>query len=62
MLTDYIGNRVRIIIRGKNNTIIGDYMTYKLDKETALYFSKYRFKGVHNSLSTGIFIIDMVKE
>ena len=37
MLTDYIGNRVRIIIR-KNKAIIGDYMTYKLDKETALYF------------------------
>ena len=61
MLSNYIGNRVRIIIR-KNNAIIGDYMTYKLDKETADYFSKYRFKGVHNSLSTGIFIIDMVKE
>ena len=61
MLTDYIGNRVRIIIR-KNNAIIGDYMTYKLDKETAIYFSRYKFKGVHNSLSTGIFIIDMVKE
>ena len=61
MLTDYIGNRVRIIIR-KNNAIIGDYMTYKLDKETAIYFSKYRFKAVHNSLSTGIFIIDMVKD
>ena len=61
MLSDYIGNRVRIIIR-KNNGIIGDYITYKLDKETAAYFSKYRFKGVHNSLSTGIFIIDMVKE
>ena len=61
MLTDYIGNRVRIIIR-KNNAIIGDYMTYKLDKETAMYFSRYKFKGVHNSLSTGIFIIDMVKD
>ena len=61
MLTDYIGNRVRIIIR-KNNAIIGDYMTYKLDKETAVYFSKYRFKGDHSSLSTGIFIIDMVQE
>ena len=61
MLTDYIGNRVRIIIR-RNNAIIGDYMTYKLDKETALYFSRYKFKGVHNSLSTGIFIIDMVKD
>ena len=61
MLSNYIGNRVRIIIR-KNNAIIGDYMTYKLDKETADYFSKYRFKSVHNSLSTGIFIIDMVKE
>ena len=61
MLTDYIGNRVRIIIR-RNNAIIGDYMNYKLDKETAMYFSKYRFKGVHNSLSTGIFIIDMVKD
>ena len=61
MLTDYIGNRVRIIIR-KNKAIIGDYMTYKLDKETAIYFSRYKFKGVHNSLSTGIFIIDMVKE
>ena len=61
MLTDYIGNRVRIIIR-KNNAVIGDYITYKLDKETAMYFSKYKFKGVHNSLSTGIFIIDMVKD
>ena len=61
MLTDYIGNRVRIIIR-KNNAVIGDYITYKLDKETAMYFSKYRFKGVHNSLSTGIFIIDMIKD
>ena len=61
MLTDYIGNRVRIIIR-KNNAVIGDYITYKLDKETAIYFSKYKFKGVHNSLSTGIFIIDMIKE
>ena len=61
MLTDYIGNRVRIIIR-RNNAVIGDYITYKLDKETAIYFSKYRFKGVHNSLSTGIFIIDMVKD
>ena len=61
MLNDYIGNRVRIIIR-KNNVVIGDYITYKLDKETAIYFSKYRFKGVHNSLSTGIFIIDMIKD
>ena len=61
MLSNYIGNRVRIIIR-KNNAVIGDYITYKLDKETAMYFSKYRFKGVHNSLSTGIFIIDMVKD
>ena len=61
MLSNYIGNRVRIIIR-KNNAVIGDYITYKLDKETAIYFSKYRFKGVHNSLSTGIFIIDMVKD
>ena len=61
MLIDYIGNRVRIIIR-KNNAVIGDYITYKLDKETAMYFSKYKFKGVHNSLSTGIFIIDMVKD
>ena len=61
MLTDYIGNRVRIIIR-KNNAVIGDYITYKLDKETAMYFSKYKFKGVHNSLSTGIFIIDMAKD
>ena len=61
MLTDYIGNRVRIIIR-KNKAIIGDYMTYKLDKETAMYFSKYRFKSVHNSLSTGIYIIDMIKD
>ena len=61
MLSDYIGNRVRIIIR-KNKAIIGDYMTYKLDEPTAMYFSKYKFKGVHNSLSTGIFIIDMVKE
>ena len=61
MLTDYIGNRVRIIIR-KNNAVIGDYITYKLDKETAMYFSKYRFKGVHSSLSTGIIIIDMIKD
>ena len=62
MLNDYIGNRVRIIIRGKNKAIIGDYMTYKLDKDTAIYFSKYRFKDVHNSLSTGIITIDMVKD
>ena len=61
MLTDYIGNRVRIIIR-KNNAIIGDYITYKLDEPTAMYFSRYKFKRVHNSLSTGIFIIDMVKD
>ena len=61
MLSYYIGNRVRIIIR-KNNAIIGDYMTYKLDEPTAMYFSKYKFKGVHNSLSTGILITDMVKE
>ena len=60
MLTDYIGNRVRIIIR-KNKAIIGDYMTYKLDKETALYFSKYRFKSVNNLILTGIIIIDMIK-
>lgn len=48
MLTDYIDQKVRIIIY-KNNQVEVDMICRKLDKEIAALFDKYKFIDYHKT-------------
>ena len=61
MLTDYIGQKVRIIVY-KNNEVQIDMICRKLDNEIAGLFDKYKFIGYHKTPVTEIIVIELVKE
>ena len=61
MLTDYIGQKVRIIVY-KNNEVQIDMICRKLDKEIAGLFDKYKFIGYHKTKVTELNVIELLKE
>ena len=61
MLTDFIGQKVRIIIY-KNNQVEVDLICKNLDNEIAAYFSKYKFIGYHKTQITSLNVIELLKE
>ena len=61
MLTDYIGQKVRIIIY-KHNQVEVDMICRKLDKDIATLFDKYKFIDYHKTKITGLNVIELVKE
>ena len=58
MLTDYIGEKVRIILY-KNNEVQIDMITRQLDKETRNFFSRYKFIGYHKTQVTELIVIEL---
>lgn len=61
MLTEYIDQKVRIVIY-KNNQVELDLICRKLDNEIALLFSKYKFIDYHKTKITELNVIELVKE
>ena len=61
MLTDYIGQKVRIIVY-KNNEVQIDMICRKLDNEITALFDKYKFIGHHRTQVTGLNVIELLKE
>ena len=61
MLTDYIGQKVRVILY-KNNQVEVDMICRKLDKEIAGLFDKYKFIDYHKTKITQLNVIELVKE
>ena len=61
MLTDYIGQKVRIIIYNHNQVEV-DMICRQLDNEIAVLFSKYKFIGYHKTQVTELNVIELVKE
>ena len=61
MLTDYIGQKVRIILYNHNQVQI-DMICRKLDNEIAALFDKYKFIDNHKTKITGLNVIELVKE
>ena len=59
MLTDYIGQKVRIIVY-KNNEVQIDMITRQLDKETCNFFSRYKFIGYHKTQITSLNVIELI--
>ena len=61
MLTEYIGQKVRIVVY-KNNQVEVDMICRKLEKDIAALFSKYKFIGYHKTQVTGLNVIELLKE
>ena len=61
MLTDYIGQKVRIIIYNHNQVEV-DMICRKLDNEIAALFSKYKFIDYHKTKITGLNVIELLKK
>ena len=61
MLTDYIGQKVRIIIYSHNQVEI-DMIYRKLDNDIAGLFDKYKFIGYHKTKVTELNVIELLKE
>ena len=61
MLTDYIGQKVRIIIYSHNQVEV-DMICRKLDKEIAALFTRYKFIGYHKTKVTELNVIELLKE
>ena len=61
MLTDYIGQKVRIVVY-KNNEVQIDMICRKLDNETCNFFNKYKFIGYHKTKVTQLNVIELIKE
>ena len=61
MLTDYIGQKVRIIIYSHNQVEI-DMICRKLDNEITALFDKYKFIGYHKTKVTELNVIELLKE
>ena len=62
MLSNFIGDKVRLIIYNKQNEPIIDLICKHLDNELADLFSQYRFIGHHKTQVTGLNVIELVKE
>ena len=61
MLTDYIGQKVRIIIYSHNQVEV-DMICRKLDNDIAGLFDNYKFIGYHKTQVTELNVIELVKE
>ena len=61
MLTEYIGQKVRIVVY-KNNEVQIDMICRKLDNEFAALFDKYKFIGYHKTQITELIVIELLKE
>ena len=61
MLTDYIGQKVRIVVYNHNEVQI-DLICKKLDNEIAALFTKYKFIGYHKTSVTELNVIELLKE
>ena len=61
MLTDYIGQKVRIIIYAHNEVQI-DMICRKLDNDIVGLFDKYKFIGYHKTKVTELNVIELLKE
>ena len=61
MLTDYIGQKVRIIVY-KNNEVQIDMICRKLDNEIAALFDNFKFLDFHKTKVTGLNVIELLKE
>ena len=61
MLTNFIGQKVRIVLY-KNSQVELDLICRKLDDEIAALFSQYKFIDYHKTQVTGLNVIELVKE
>ena len=61
MLTDYINQKVRIILYNHNQVEV-DMICRKLDNDIAVLFSKYKFIGYHKTPVTELIVIELLKE
>ena len=62
MLSNFIGQKVRIIIYNKQNEPEIDLICKELDKEITALFSKYKFRNFHKTQITQLSVIELVKE
>ena len=61
MLSNYINQKVRIVVY-KNNEVLIDMICRKVDNEIAALFDKYKFIGHHKTQLTQLNVIELVKE
>ena len=61
MLTDYINQKVRIVVY-KNNEVQIDLICRNLDNDITALFSQYKFIGYHKTQVTGLNVIELLKE
>ena len=62
MLTDYIGQKVRIVIYNRQNELEIDLICKELSKDIATLFDKYKFIGHHKTKLTELNVIELIKE
>ena len=58
MLSNFIGQKVRIVVY-KNNEVQIDMICRQLDKEIASLFDKYKFIDYHKTKITGLTVITL---
>ena len=61
MLSNFIGNKVRLVVYA-NNLVEIDMICRKLDKETCNFFSRFKYIGYHKTPVTELIVIELLKE
>ena len=61
MLTNFIGQKIRVVVY-KNNELQIDMICRKLDDEVAALFTKFKFLDYHKTKVTGLNVIELLKE
>ena len=61
MLSNFIGQKVRIVVYNHNEVQI-DLICRNLDNDIAALFSQYKFIGYHKTQVTGLNVIELLKE
>ena len=62
MLSNFIGDRVRVIIYNRQNELEIDLMCKELSKDIATLFNQFKYIGFHKTLVTETNVIELVKE
>ena len=62
MLTDYIGQKVRVVLYNKQNEPEIDLICKELTKDIATLFNECKFLNYHKTPVTETNVIELVKE
>ena len=62
MLSNFIGQKVRVVVYNKQNEPEIDLICKNLDDGITRFFSKYKFIKYHKTKITGLNVIELLKE